>query len=75
MLNHSGTYNAGHYTSLLKHNEKWYLCNDSHQPQEVGFNAVCSRDNYLYVYQRIVAESSASSLPTFVPTYEWQEVP
>ena len=47
ILNHSGTYNAGHYTSLLKYNEKWYLCNDSHHPHEVMTNNVCTRDNYM----------------------------
>ena len=75
ILNHSGSFHSGHYTSLLKHDEKWYLCNDSHLPQEVKSNAVCSRENYMYVYQKKIAESSTSSIPTFVPTYEWQEVP
>ena len=75
ILNHNGTYNAGHYTSLLKHDEKWFLCNDGHLPQEVKSNAVRTRDNYMYVYQKKIAESSNGSIPTFVPTYEWQEVP
>ena len=75
ILNHSGTYSAGHYTSLLKHDEKWYMCNDFHFPQEVKSNAVCTRDNYMYVYQQKIVERSTSSIPTFVPTYEWQEVP
>ena len=52
VINHLGTFNNGHYISLLEHHEKWYICNDDQMPQEIPSEAVFSKANYMYVFEK-----------------------
>ena len=46
----SGSLNGGHYYSILKRNNKWYIFNDSHIKETKVF---CSDKNYCLFYRKI----------------------
>ena len=53
ILNHNGSYQYGHYTSLLRKSGQWYLFNDYDLPKLMSSEHVFTRDNYMFVYRRV----------------------
>ena len=75
ILNHSGTYNQGHYTSIMNHNGVWYRHDDYTPPTVVPPTELYTKENYLYVYKRVVIPIIKTKVPIFIPTYDWQVIP
>lgn len=50
IINHEGNIFGGHYYSILKRNNKWYIFNDSHIKETKVF---CSDKNYCLFYRKI----------------------
>ena len=51
VINHSGTLNSGHYTTYLKEDNVWYLCND-HLISVVSEVDVVTENAYMLFYNR-----------------------
>ena len=69
-VDHIGsTLNSGHYIAHIKSGGKWITCNDSNISE--SFNEMCgrSRNNYYYLYSKIIKPKSAIYL-----FGEWQEL-
>ena len=69
-VDHIGsTLNSGHYIAHIKSGGKWITCNDSNISE--SFNEMCgrSRNNFYYLYSKIVKTKSAIRL-----CGEWQEL-
>ena len=54
ILNHFGTYTEGHYTSAIKHDNKWFLFDDFKQPKFIEGKELFNSGNYLFVYEKTV---------------------
>lgn len=54
IINHQGTFNGGHYTAHVKHNDKWHLCDDLNifKDEPLGKPSKCSSDPYIIVLEK-----------------------
>ena len=67
------TSNSGHYVSYVRTGQVWTLCNDN-RLCEVAEASVKTRDNYVYIYQKVVITNDEEKYPAFVPQAYWQEL-
>ena len=49
ICNHSGGIGGGHYTSIIKDKNKWYLMNDTNVSI---IDNIISEQNYIFLYRR-----------------------
>jgi ubiquitin C-terminal hydrolase len=51
---HHGTYEGGHYTAAVKHNGRWYHCDDDEicEVHNIGHITHQNRTSYMVVYER-----------------------
>ena len=66
------TANSGHYVSFVQTGQEWTLCNDN-RLCEVAEASVKTRDNYVYIYQKVVITIDKEKYPALVPQVDWQE--
>ena len=53
VLKHLGTYNNGHYLSLIKYGYNWYLFGDFNVPKQIDFHDISDGANfYVCVYKK-----------------------
>ena len=67
------TANSGHYVSFVRTGQEWTLCNDN-SLCNVAEASVKTRDNYVYVYQKVTITNDEEKYPAFIPQTYWQEV-
>ena len=74
IINHDGEYDAGHYTTLVKHKigakTVWVLLDDDRPPQIMPELHVSSNFNYMFLYKR-----SNGSLNEPIESLANQDVP
>ena len=69
-MDHLGsTLNSGHYICHIKLETKWITCNDSYITESYDHMCGRSRNNYYYLYSKIIKPNSAIHL-----CGEWQEL-
>src|SRR4029078_56952 len=51
IVEHSGSYNGGHYLCSIKYNNKWYTINDENVYLNNDF--VCKKNAYLLFYRQM----------------------
>ena len=53
ILNHQGSYNSGHYTTVLKHSDNWMIFNDYQNPKVIPIESLFTSDNYVFLFEKL----------------------
>ncbi|GAM22658.1 hypothetical protein SAMD00019534_058330 [Acytostelium subglobosum LB1] len=67
VVNHTGKMDGGHYTCYVKHNERWFKCDDSIISNASLYNVIQSK-GYLLFYMKKQLEYRKSTPSKTIPT-------
>ena len=53
IINHQGNYDNGHYTTVLKHFNNWFIFDDYQNPKVIPIESLFSSDNYVFLFEKL----------------------
>ena len=65
ILNHHGSYEHGHYNSVIKNVDHWILCNDDDNPKIIPLENLFTNANYMFLFEKVVVSVSQSGEGNF----------
>ena len=67
IINHLGTFEAGHYFSIVKHLNDWIIYDDYHQPRVIPLEKLFSSENYMFLFKKLDHQPQSKERISSVP--------